>query len=163
MYRCTYFGLEKGRQRRIVISYHYPVLSFSGLQPRGYSFRCIGFRNLNVYTRAFSFSLFFSFSFFFFVFRDQPHKTKQIRTVCADPEQQAKAEAKLREEDESRQLRDLSKAVGFRRVVDEIFKAGKPVICHNGLLVRRRRYFVLLCGVLVFRRGRIAEATATQR
>eukprot|EP00903_Cladosiphon_okamuranus_P008694 g8330.t1 len=58
----------------------------------------------------------------------------EIRTVCKDPEQQAKAEAKLRAEDETRQLNDLRKAVGFRRVVEEIFTAGKPVICHNGLL-----------------------------
>lgn len=63
-----------------------------------------------------------------------------MRTVCKDPEKQAKSEAKLRAEDEKRQLRDLSKAAGFRRVMDEIFKAGKPVICHNGLLVRHRRH-----------------------
>ncbi|CAM9247388.1 unnamed protein product [Pylaiella littoralis] len=58
----------------------------------------------------------------------------EIRTVCKDPEEQAKAEAKLRAEDEAKQLRSLSRAVGFRRVMDEIFKAGKPVVCHNGLL-----------------------------
>eukprot|EP00752_Nemacystus_decipiens_P005135 g4659.t1 len=58
----------------------------------------------------------------------------EIRTVCKDPEQQAKTEAKLRAEDEARQLNDLRRAVGFRRVVEEVFKAGKPVVCHNGLL-----------------------------
>lgn len=61
----------------------------------------------------------------------------QIRTVSKDPEEQAKADLKRRAEDEARQLDDLRRAVGFRRVVDEIFGAGKPVICHNGLLVRR--------------------------
>ena len=56
--------------------------------------------------------------------------------MCKDPQEQAKAEAKLRAEDEARQMNDLRRAVGFRRVVDEIFKAGIPVVCHNGLLVR---------------------------
>ncbi|CAB1119948.1 unnamed protein product [Ectocarpus sp. CCAP 1310/34] len=59
----------------------------------------------------------------------------EIRTVCRDdPEKHAEEEAKLRAEEQARQLGDLRRAVGFRRVVDEISKAGKPVICHNGLL-----------------------------
>lgn len=92
-------------------------------------------------------TLFSRVAIFFFV-TTVPRKKKkrdknQIRTVCKDPEEQAKAEAKLRAEDEAKQLRSLSRAVGFRRVMDEIFKAGKPVVCHNGLLVRRRRRFVL--------------------
>ncbi|CBJ26041.1 conserved unknown protein [Ectocarpus siliculosus] len=59
----------------------------------------------------------------------------EIRTVCKDdPEKHAEEEAKLRADEQARQLGDLRRAVGFRRVVDEISKAGKPVICHNGLL-----------------------------
>ncbi|CAN0380648.1 unnamed protein product, partial [Ectocarpus fasciculatus] len=59
----------------------------------------------------------------------------EIRTVCKDdPEKREKEEAKLRADEQAKQLLDLRRAVGFRRVVDEISKAGKPVICHNGLL-----------------------------
>lgn len=65
-----------------------------------------------------------------------PNAWYQIRTVCKDPAQQALAEAKLRADCQARQLEDLRRAVGFRRVVDEVFNAGKPVITHNGLLVR---------------------------
>ena len=35
-------------------------------------------------------------------------------------------------------MEDLRKAVGFRRVIDEISESGKPVITHNGLLVCAR-------------------------
>ncbi|CAN0287360.1 unnamed protein product [Ectocarpus sp. 12 AP-2014] len=59
----------------------------------------------------------------------------EIRTVRKDdPEKHAEEEAKLRADEQARQLGDLRRAVGFRLVVDEISKAGKPVICHNGLL-----------------------------
>ncbi|CAN0163702.1 unnamed protein product, partial [Scytosiphon promiscuus] len=61
-------------------------------------------------------------------------KPMEIRTLCDDPEGRAKMEAKLRADERERQLGELRRAVGFRRVLDVLFEAGKPVICHNGLL-----------------------------
>ncbi|CAM9998701.1 unnamed protein product, partial [Hapterophycus canaliculatus] len=61
-------------------------------------------------------------------------KPMEIRTLCEDPERRAKLEAKLRADERERLLGDLRRAVGFRRVLDVLFDAGKPVICHNGLL-----------------------------
>lgn len=77
--------------------------------------------------------------------------------MCKDPEEQAKADAKLRAEGEARQLNDLQRAVGFRRVVEEIIKAGKPVICHNGLLVRSS--FAWCCPCLL----RVRQASKHQQ
>lgn len=54
----------------------------------------------------------------------------------SDPKQRAIEEAKARDAVEEKQKQATRMAVGFRRVIDEISEAGKPVIAHNGLLVR---------------------------
>lgn len=53
-----------------------------------------------------------------------------------DLKQRALEEEEARETAAARLQGDLKMAVGFRRVIDELSKAGKPVLTHNGMLVR---------------------------
>lgn len=60
---------------------------------------------------------------------------RQVRTLPPDPKQRETEEARARAEAHAKVEKEVQGAIGFRRVIDELHKAGKPLITHNGLLV----------------------------
>lgn len=56
--------------------------------------------------------------------------------MSPDKEQRELEEMQMRDAAAAKEQEDIKGAAGFRRVIDVLSKAGKPVIAHNGLLVR---------------------------